>query len=450
MESSGKRVEDCSEDELAAELARRRAQRAPTDMTGVEEAVASHQQHDGRATLQAVLAQRVASQDERPQPCPRCGRAARLRARDRARTIQTVTGTFTFRRHQHYCERCRVGFYPIDVALKLPDEGDVTAYMERRVLDFGLHDTFAQSARRWNVHYAVPISETLVCRVVARVGRRAAACDTGAWHEALRSPPTTPAELVVVQTDGSMLPTRGEQAWHEAKLAVIYRDEHHVAGDATVRGQVTEARYVGVLGSQDEFRPALDTALAVEHAAEAATVAWLGDGAPGNWTLADELCPRAVQILDWMHVTEHASDGGKAVLGDSDPLVAVWQRSIEGRLWEGDVAAVCDELTACLCDATPTQRDALEGLRRYYTTNAARMRYDEFRARGLPIGSGTVESGHRHVYQERMKRAGQHWDLEHARRMVLLRTAAKTAGPERLYAAIQAAVQQTATLRRAA
>jgi hypothetical protein len=233
MESSGKRVEDCSDEEVAAELARRRARQAPIDMTGVEEAVASHQQQDGRATLQAVLDQRVAAQDTRPQPCPRCGKLARLRARDRARTIRTVTGEYTFARHQHYCEPCRSGFYPIDVALKLPAEGEVTASMERRVLDFGVHDTFAQSAQRWNVHYGVPISETLVCRVVERVGRRVTDCDTEALHEALRPPPPRAADLVVVQTDGSMVPTRGEQAWHEAKLAVIYREEHHLAWIST-------------------------------------------------------------------------------------------------------------------------------------------------------------------------------------------------------------------------
>src|SRR5258708_37840889 len=100
MESSGKRVEDCSEEELAAELARRRAARARTDMTGMEEAVAQHQQQDGRATLQAAIERHVAAQDDRPRPCPRCGKPARLRARDRARTIRTVTGDYTFARHQ--------------------------------------------------------------------------------------------------------------------------------------------------------------------------------------------------------------------------------------------------------------------------------------------------------------------------------------------------------------
>ena len=37
------------------------------------------------------------------------------------------------------------------------------------------------------------------------------------------------------------------------------------------------------------------------------------------------------------------------------------------------------------------------------------MRYDEFRAAGYPIGSGTVESGINSVVHHRMKRPGRGW-----------------------------------------
>src|SRR6266536_2773840 len=53
--------------------------------------------------------------------------------------------------------------------------------------------------------------------------------------------------------------------------------------------------------------------------------------------------------------------------------------------------------------------DVLRVERGYFTTNAARMDYPTFRARGLPIGSGAVESAARHVVQVRMKRPGMRW-----------------------------------------
>ena len=42
-------------------------------------------------------------------------------------------------------------------------------------------------------------------------------------------------------------------------------------------------------------------------------------------------------------------------------------------------------------------------------------------ALGLPIGSGMIESGHRHVLQARLKRAGTAWLPEHADQIAHLR-----------------------------
>ncbi len=66
-------------------------------------------------------------------------------------------------------------------------------------------------------------------------------------------------------------------------------------------------------------------------------------------------------------------------------------------------------------------------------------RYREFREQGLPIGSGIIEGGLRHVLQVRMKRAGQRWAIKRARRMVRLRAAYRTAGARRFHRALRAA-----------
>ena len=48
--------------------------------------------------------------------------------------------------------------------------------------------------------------------------------------------------------------------------------------------------------------------------------------------------------------------------------------------------------------------------------------YAGARAAGLPIGSGEIESGHRHVIQQRLKIAGAWWTLPNAEVMLRLRT----------------------------
>jgi len=41
--------------------------------------------------------------------------------------------------------------------------------------------------------------------------------------------------------------------------------------------------------------------------------------------------------------------------------------------------------------------------------------------RGLPIGSGEIESGHKSVLQRRLKLSGAWWKLENAEKMMALR-----------------------------
>ena len=53
------------------------------------------------------------------------------------------------------------------------------------------------------------------------------------------------------------------------------------------------------------------------------------------------------------------------------------------------------------------------------------------------MGSGIAESAHRYVLQVRMKRAGQRWGIQRARRMVLLRAVYPTAGAHHFHRAIR-------------
>lgn len=83
--------------------------------------------------------------------------------------------------------------------------------------------------------------------------------------------------------------------------------------------------------------------------------------------------------------------------------------------------------------------EAIDDLIRYYRNNEKRMRYQEFLAKDFPIGNGIVESAHRHVLQNRMKLAGQHWSIDRARSLVRLRAAYRTCGPANFYRAIRRA-----------
>lgn len=435
-----------TEQELVEELARRHAEREFRDgmtMSEIELATEKLKADTGPPSV-ALMLSRMKPEKPTAKACPRCGKRTPIKARDRERTVRSLSGPVTFKRHYHYCEACKYGFYPVDRLLDLPEEGELTTEMEKRVLDFAINDVYGECASRWGLHYREPISDNLLRRVVARVGAQCETADQGRLQEQLKPRAKAAAEVLVVETDGSMLPIRGEEAWKEAKVGVVYR--HDVREQAPAPGG---ARYVAVVGGQGEFAPVLEEALEVEDIDACANVVWLGDGAACNWRLADQLAPDATQILDWHHAVEHAVDCGKVLIGEESPWLPLWQRRAEQLLAAGNADRLIAELTACLPEIDKHRRDkvqardAIDDLVRYYTNNAERMEYDHFRARGYPIGTGAVESAHRHVLQTRMKRAGQHWALRNARRMARLRAAYRTGGATTFYDGIRRALRDS-------
>lgn len=123
----------------------------------------------------AVMLSRMKPERSTAKACPKCAKRLAVKARDRERTVRSLSGPVTFKRNYHYCEACRQDFYPLDGLLALPEEGELTSEMEKRVLDFAVNDVYGECEQRWALHYREPISENLLRRVVARVG---APCET--------------------------------------------------------------------------------------------------------------------------------------------------------------------------------------------------------------------------------------------------------------------------------
>lgn len=136
-----------------------------------------------------------------------------VKAKNRLRHILTTAGELRLVRHYHHCKACGLGFYPRDAELNLPEEGEVSTAMERRILDFGVNDTFESVAERWSIHFPTSISSNLVRRVVDRLGLRCeAAISEETLQRACREKPAEPPSMLTVATDGSMLLTRAKRA----------------------------------------------------------------------------------------------------------------------------------------------------------------------------------------------------------------------------------------------
>jgi len=67
------------------------------------------------------------------------------------------------------------------------------------------------------------------------------------------------------------------------------------------------------------------------------------------------------------------------------------------------------------------KRKTLQGVADYLYRNRARMRYDQYLARGWPIASGPVEGACKNLIRDRMERSGMRWTEQMAEAIVQLR-----------------------------
>jgi hypothetical protein len=98
----------------------------------------------------------------------------------------------------------------------------------------------------------------------------------------------------------------------------------------------------------------------------------------------------------------------------------LWAGERRGELDNGKPEDVVNAIKSCLsipgCDKVVCEREV-----GYFEKNKERMRYADFRKRGLFVGSGVIEAGGRTLVAQRLKQSGMHWTLKGADSIIALR-----------------------------
>ena len=87
---------------------------------------------------------------------------------------------------------------------------------------------------------------------------------------------------------------------------------------------------------------------------------------------------------------------------------------------EGNVERIAREAQKRMSD-DPKKKENAEKEIAYLTKNKERMRYAEFRAQGLFVGSGVIEAGCKTVIGTRLKQSGMEWSVRGANAITSLR-----------------------------
>jgi hypothetical protein len=124
-------------------------------------------------------------------------------------------------------------------------------------------------------------------------------------------------------------------------------------------------------------------------------------------------------LLDFYHVSEYLAAAATVIKPKNSKG---WHHRQQGCLLENKVAGVLQALQAHR-EAAAAAVQPVTAAYQYLHKRREHLDYAGARRAGLPIGSGEIESGHRHVIQQRLKLAGAWWKETHAQAMLNLRVA---------------------------
>lgn len=210
--------------------------------------------------------------------------------------------------------------------------------------------------------------------------------------------------------------------WREPKLLIIFELDDH--GRMQRKGSVL---IDGTFAGPDHLAELVAYHLHRLGAAEAESITFSADGAPWIWDrlgwIVEKVgidAARVNEVLDFCHAAHHISLA-LAALGlpeqERRPLYLEMRKRLRQGRWRGVVDDLSD-LAQSAAEDSEVHRE-MAYLRRH--GEAGRMSYPTFRGRGLPLGSGAIESGVRRVINLRLKGNGIFWLEMNAEAMLVLR-----------------------------
>lgn len=349
----------------------------------------------------------------------------------REKKILTVLGEVNVQRTYYHDKECHCGFCPKDVALDIV----ATSYspgVRRLISKVGAMRPFGLGHQDLYELANIRVNAKQVERVSEMVGDQVETFHSGQAEAALSAKviPIKAVPLLYVSMDGTGVPVvkretadrrgkdGGQAKTREAKLGCIFTQTAIDKEGRPIRDEQSTS-YIGAIETADEFAGRLYKEAKRRGMDRAAEVCVIGDGALWIWNIADEQFHGACQIVDLYHAREHYWAVAKACFKNKEEQNQ-WAEERRLELNNGDVEMVIKAIGAL--SALPVyDREQCEREIGYFEKNKERMRYADFKKRGLFVGSGVMEAGCRTVVGQRLKQSGMHWSVSGANNIIALR-----------------------------
>ena len=373
--------------------------------------------------------------DAAPCACPACGGRTRLLRVDEVR-VETVLGSVRVEMARRGCRECGRSVRPR--ARRLGVEGSMTPSARRLASLAGSQCSYAGADELLRELSGLNFGAKRVERTTRAVGD-----DLEAWRSeagsagdgaSLAREASKPGRKLCCAVDGTGVPALpsetegrsgkdgGRAGTREAKVGALWVSEtdaegrpRMVEGAAVLFAAIESAAETP--GRESPFERRLLRELAAAGCEPGDVDVCVGDGAEWIRRVFDDWFPDAERIVDYYHAAEYLWAAARARHGDGD-LAEAWAKKLCAMLKAGRVDDALDDLRKRGGEAEECRRAVA-----YLGARRDRMRYDEYLASGLPIGSGVIEAGCKNVVGQRAKGPGMRWTVAGANPVLWLRCA---------------------------
>jgi hypothetical protein len=293
--------------------------------------------------------------------------------------------------------------------------------LQRAITDFGADEAFAGAAGKLKEHYGIEVP-------VSAVRGFSEAHGAAMWAQEKRKndwPDRAGVPVLITEMDGSMLPVVETAEPGEAEVAMDRRKTRRVGWKearlalAHAPGSVTPI-FGATLESVEEAGERLAVCALEAGGGSQTQIHGVGDGAV--WIteqMEAQFGTQAQYRIDFYHLCDYLAAAGEVIAGKDKPA---WMEEKKEWLKDNRWKDVLEALRPLLEPTNIADSEApVRACFRYISNHSNFLDYKGALAAGLPIGSGEIESGHRYVFQKRLKIAGSWWKTENLKKMIALR-----------------------------
>jgi hypothetical protein len=351
------------------------------------------------------------------------------------KTLLTMLGPVSFARSRFECPLCGKARYPGDEELDVVGTTRSPG-VQRMMGRAGSKSTFKEGRDDLKIYAGLIVSAKDVERVAEGLGEQVERWLADERETLLKQEePSQGCEaipLLYVSYDGTGVPMvprelegrRGKQAdgtakTREVKLGCVFTQTTTDEAGFPVRDPHSTT-FVGAIETAEEFGKRIYAEAVRRGLLSALRVIILGDAARWIHGLAEEYFPGAIQIIDLYHAREHVSDLCRLLFSPNEALVLRWRTRWWTALDEGRVEKIIAQAQSNIPRNEETKEKTDKEIN-YLTENKDRMRYADFRAQGLFVGSGVVEAGCKTIIGQRLKQSGMEWSVRGANAIIALR-----------------------------